>query len=184
MLFRSVDAERRYWDWAERPETQWTYYGYLGLVLGFFGSFYLYAENWDYYFSGVWTREGALIANSVQSGFYFFNHQLYIVKIVAVPVVLAIAGLSSYSVGRGVEFLYLKWHQKIESNVSLIVLKHHLYSVWTFVSFNTFFAFAGRPFLCQIHEPWALVGQVGLTLGLLIVSSLWLLRALDRKSVV
>lgn len=176
-----IDAERRYWDWVKRPETQWTYYGYLGLVLGFFGSFYLYAENWDYYFSGVWTRESTLIADSVQSGFYFFNRQFYVIKLFAVPVILAISGLSSYTVGRGIESLYLKWHQKIESNVSLVVLNHHLYSVWTVVSFNIFFAFAGRPFLCQIHEPWAVVSQVGLTLGLLIVSSLWLLRSLRRS---
>ena len=176
-----IDAERRYWEWIERPEMRWTYYGYLGLVIGFFGSFYLYAENWDYYFSGVWTRESTLIADSVQSGFYFFNHQLYVIKLVAVPVVLAIAGLSSYSMGRSVEFLYLKWHQKIESNVSPIVLKHHLYSVWTFISFNTFFAFAGRPFLCQLPDPWECVSQVGLTLGLVLVSSLWLVRALGRS---
>ena len=176
-----IDAERRYWDWIERPEMQWTYYGYLGLVIGFFSSFYLYAENWDYYFSGVWTRESTLIADSVQSGFYFFNHQLYVIKLVAVPTLLAIAGLITYSAGCTIEFIYLKWHQKIKSNVSSAVLKHHLYSVWTFISFNTFFAFAGRPFLCQLPDDCELVSQVGLTVGILIVSTLWLLRALRRS---
>ena len=176
-----IDAERRYWDWIERPEMQWTYYGYLGLIVGFFGSFYLYAENWDYYFSGVWTRESTLIADSVQSGFYFFNHQFYVIKLVAVPTVLAIAGWLAYLVGCSIEFFYLKWHQKIESNVSSAVLKHHLYSVSTFISFNTFFAFAGRPFLCQLPEDCELVSQVGLTVGILIVSSMWLLRALRRS---
>ncbi len=133
-----IDAERRYWEWIERPEMQWMYYGYLGLVLGFFGSFYLYAENWDDYFSGIWTRESTLIADSLHSGFYFFNHQLYVIKLVGVPVILAIAGLTTYLTGCSVEFLYLKWHQKIKSNVPSIVLKHHLYSVWTFILFNTF----------------------------------------------
>ena len=31
--------------------------GQLSIIVGFYGYYYLYAGNWEYYFSGIWTRE-------------------------------------------------------------------------------------------------------------------------------
>ena len=68
---------------------------------------------------------------------------------ISVLAILAITVLLIYPVGRSIEFLYLKRHQTIAFDVSSAALKHGLYSVSTFISFNTFFDFAGRPFLCR-----------------------------------
>ena len=57
---------------------------------------------------------------------------------ISVLAILAITVLLIYPVGRSIEFLYLKRHQTIAFDVSSAALKHGLYSVSTFISFNTF----------------------------------------------
>lgn len=176
-----IDAERSYWDGIDRLEMKWLYYGYWGLVVGFFGSFYIYAGNWEYYFSGVWTRESTLIQDLWRSGSYLFPEQFYLPKILILPLVLSSSVLLSYSMGRFSEFLYFHWHQKNRSQVSSVILQHQLYSVWTFISFNTFFLFAGRPFFYQLPQPWHTIANHGLTFIILLLSTFWLIRSLRRS---
>jgi hypothetical protein len=52
-----IDAERNYWDGVAQSEQKVLYYGYVGLVVGYFCYYYLYAGNWDYYFSGAWAHQ-------------------------------------------------------------------------------------------------------------------------------
>ncbi|MFM2315459.1 MAG: hypothetical protein RLZZ04_4737, partial [Cyanobacteriota bacterium] len=44
-----IDAERTYWNSLNKPETTFLRYGYVGLVIGYFSYYYLYAGNWNYY---------------------------------------------------------------------------------------------------------------------------------------
>ena len=52
-----IDAERMYWARIPTPAFAFERYGYVGLVLGYFLYYYLYAGNWDYYFTGIWVRQ-------------------------------------------------------------------------------------------------------------------------------
>jgi hypothetical protein len=63
-----IDLERAYWQTLEHPGRRFAYYGYFGLVLGFYTYYYLYAGNWDYYFSGVWTHEAGLVSRATLLG--------------------------------------------------------------------------------------------------------------------
>jgi hypothetical protein len=45
-----------YWARLEQPSFAFERYAYVGLVVGYFLYYYLYAGNWDYYFSGAWVR--------------------------------------------------------------------------------------------------------------------------------
>jgi polyferredoxin len=40
-----IDSERAYWDGLNNPETSWLRYSYAGLVIGYFGYYYLYAGS-------------------------------------------------------------------------------------------------------------------------------------------
>jgi hypothetical protein len=176
-----IDAELTYWETIDRPETKWLYYGYVGLVLGFFGSFYLYAGNWEYYFSGVWSRESTLFTDLWQSGLYFLPNNIYIPKILAIPMALMFTVLSTYAIGMRVEKYYFAWQRSRYLNINPIILTHRLYTFWTVITFNLFFLFAGRPFLFQLPDFWRGLGHGGLTLGVLMVSALWTLRVWRRS---
>jgi hypothetical protein len=64
-----IDAERSYWDGLTKPDQKLLYYGYIGLVISFYFYYYLYAGNWDYYFSGTWTHEGNQLTTLLSLGF-------------------------------------------------------------------------------------------------------------------
>jgi hypothetical protein len=80
-----IDAERSYWDGITKPDQKLLYYGYIGLVFSFYFYYYLYAGNWDYYFSGAWTHEANQLTTVLSPGFYLFNKPIPIPKLVAVP---------------------------------------------------------------------------------------------------
>ena len=52
-----IDSEKSYWNDLDKPGRRFVQYGYLGLVIGYFLYYWLYAGNLDYYFSGAWTHE-------------------------------------------------------------------------------------------------------------------------------
>ena len=85
-----IDSERSYWDGVEKPESKFLYYSYLGLVVGYFFYYYLYAGNWDYYFSGAWAMEGNSIQKLLSAGFYLYGQGIPVPKLIAVPITLAL----------------------------------------------------------------------------------------------
>ncbi len=176
-----IDAEKSYWESIDRPETKWLYYSYLGLVLGFFGSFYLYAGNWDYYFSGVWSRESTLLQDLWRSGLYFLPSNLYIPKLISIPGSLMMAVLFTYTIGLAVENVYLSWHDRHDSVTNPAILTHRLYTIWTVIAFNLFFGFAGRPCLFPLPDGWRGLSHGCLTLSVFGMSSLWGLRTWRRS---
>jgi hypothetical protein len=155
------------------------YYGYFGLVAGFFGYYYVYAGNWDYYFSGVWAQQGGEFQQLLEPGFYFAQQTLpaglrdglmAIPKLVAVPLFLAFSCLGSYSIGVVTERLYKRFLKLKQSALSQEEILHRLYSLWTVASFNLFFAYAGRSFINRL--PFAL--EHVFTGLVLVVSFLWI----------
>ncbi len=171
-----IDSERSYWDGIEKPESKFLYYSYLGLVVGYFFYYYLYAGNWDYYFSGAWAMEGNSIQKLLSAGFYLYGQVIPIPKAIAVPLTLALFTGLGYILGHLLERIYrayLHFHKK-KAPISLI--RHHSFSVCTFIAFNLFFIFGGRPFIRLLPNFF----QETIDVVIVLFSTLWLYRTIGR----
>ncbi|MFQ3613265.1 MAG: cyclic nucleotide-binding domain-containing protein [Cyanobacteriota bacterium] len=168
-----IDAERTYWQGIEQPQQQLLYYGYVGLVVGYFVYYYLYAGNWDYYLSGIWAYEPGGLERWWNPGWYIAGRVIPVPKIVAVPITLGLFTWAGWSWGRQLE----RWAQtRWGSRLDPIEIRHRLYSLCTFLIFNFFFVFAGRSWLAMLPS-WV---QWGWEFLILAGSSFWLYRTWPR----
>ncbi|WP_035992909.1 cyclic nucleotide-binding domain-containing protein [Leptolyngbya sp. KIOST-1] len=172
-----IDAERTYWNSLNRPETSFLYYGYVGLVIGYFVYYYLYAGNWDYYFSGAWVRQTDQLASLFNPGLYLFGRAINIPKLFAVPLVLGTCTAIGYWAGRWIEKRAKAHSRRHQTNLSIETIRHRIFTLGTFGIFNFFFIFAGRP-LVQLF-PWTV--QYLYDLGLVTLSTLWLYKTWRRS---
>ena len=167
-----IDAENCYWQNINRPEYKLLYYGYFGLIVGYFLYYYLYAGNWNYYFSAAWSHEENQFATLFAPGFYLFNHPMDIPKIVAVPLTLLSFTFLGYILGIIIEILY----KKVDKSLAQEKIQHRIYTIFTFFSFNFFFIFAARNWINQLP----IVGQIIYQLILMTLSIFWLYRTWER----
>lgn len=137
-----IDSERAYWDGISKPEQKVLYYGYIGLVVGYFCYYYLYAGNWDYYFSGAWAHQENQLATLFNPGFYIWGNPIAIPKLVAVPLTLGVFSGSGYWLGRWIEKRYQTHIRRTKQMVSKEVIQHRIFTVGTFLVFNFFFILA------------------------------------------
>jgi CRP-like cAMP-binding protein len=172
-----IDAERTYWGSINRPETALIRYGYVGLVVGYFGYYYLYAGNWNYYFSGAWLRQTDQLATLLEPGLYLFGQAINIPKIAAVPLVLGGCTAIALRVGRWIENRAKSDGLRRNLRQSIEIVRHRIFTLCTFGIFNFFFIFGGRP-LVQLM-PWSL--QYLYDLGLVSLSTLWLYKTWRRS---
>ena len=172
-----IDAERAYWDGITRPDQKLVFYGYFGLMLGFYFFYFLYAGNWDYYYSGAWTHEEGQLSTLFKPGFYIFNHPLPIPKIIAAPLTLAFFGAASYFVCLTLERAFRFYLKRANKSLSNEQILHICFVLCTFVSFNVFFMFGGRPNISLLPN-WGVLALNGF---IILVSSLWLYRSLGRS---
>jgi 4Fe-4S binding domain len=173
-----IDAERAYWDNITQPNQRFLYYGYCGLVVGFFCYHYLYAGNWSYFFSGIWARQSGQLSELLHPGFYIFKHFIAIPKLIAVPLSLAAFSGLGYGLGITVEQHWRNYAKRQKMVLPIETIRHWLFTFCTFFIFNFFFAFAGRSWI-NCLPIW---GQCGYTLLLFALSVLWLYRTLRRSS--
>lgn len=172
-----IDAERSYWDGINKPDRKLLYYGYIGLVFSFYFYYYLYAGNWDYYFSGAWTHEENLISTIFNPGFYIFETPIPIPKLVAVPLTLGFFTLASYWLGLKLEKAYKVYVRKKNRGIPTEIIQHQLFTFCTFFVFNLFFYWGGRP---TIRLMPTIVVYL-LNTFLVFVSTLWLARTWKRS---
>ncbi|MEN9251997.1 MAG: cyclic nucleotide-binding domain-containing protein [Thermostichales cyanobacterium HHBFW_bins_127] len=167
-----IDAERSYWDGLTKPYAPLLYYGYVGLVVGYFLYYYLYAGNWDYYMSGVWAVDPNPMAQWGSPGWYIGGWAIPVPKLVAVPLTLGVFTYGGYWLGCGLE----SWLQRRYPQLGLQTIRHRLFSLSTWLIFNFFFLFAGRSWL-NLLPAW--VGYLWET-ALLCGSLIWLIRTWGR----
>lgn len=172
-----IDAERSYWDGITKPDQKLLYYGYIGLVISFYFYYYLYAGNWDYYFSGAWTHEINQLTTLLSPGFYLFNKPIPIPKLVAVPLTLGFFAAGSYFLGQKLEKSYKSYLVRTNRSLSKEQIQHQIFTLCTFVVFNLFFAFGARPNIALLSQ----LGQYFLDVLLVLVSTLWLYRTWGRS---
>jgi CRP-like cAMP-binding protein len=164
-----IDSERAYWDGLNKPDVSWLRYGYVGLVIGYFGYYYLYAGSWDYYVSGAWARQTNQLSSLLSPGFYIFGQTINIPKIVAVPLTLGISTAIGYRVGRSIEQWAKAESHKRNLKLTPNVVRHRVFTLCTFFIFNFFFIFGGRP-LVQLMP---IAVQYAYELALVLLSTLW-----------
>nr|MDJ0707397.1 4Fe-4S binding protein [Leptolyngbyaceae cyanobacterium MO_188.B28] len=172
-----IDSERTYWDGVTKPDRQLIYYGYLGLVIGYFCYYYLYAGNWDYYMSGIWTHEHNQLGKLLSPGFYLFESAIPIPKLVAVPMTLAFFGGGSYFLGRFLEKQYKAHLQYHRRHIQHALLRHRMFTLCTFIVFNFFFVFGGRYFVGLLP----IFFQYCFEALIVLVSTLWFYRTWKRN---
>ena len=172
-----IDAERTYWDGLDKPDRKLIHYGYIGLVFSFYFYYYLYAGNWDYYFSGSWTHEENLLSTVFNPGFYLFGTPIPIPKLVAVPLTLGFFTWLSYWLGLKLEKAYKVYLRKKNRDISPQIIQHQLFTFCTFLVFNLFFVWGGRPTLRLMP----LSVQFLFNTFVVLVSTLWLYRTWGRS---
>lgn len=173
-----IDSERTYWDGLNQPSETLIRYGYVGLVIGYFVYYYLYAGNWDYYFSGIWNRDPNQLAALMSPGLYLAGQAIPIPKLLAVPLVLGGCTAIGYGLGRLIETQLQTRARRQGSRLSPELIRHRLFMLCTFGIFNFFFFFAGRP-LIQLLP---LGVQYGFDVSLVFLSTLWLQKNWRRSA--
>ncbi|NMG20891.1 FHA domain-containing protein [Brasilonema bromeliae] len=169
-----IDAERSYWEGITRPDQKLVFYGYFGLMLGYYVFFYLYSGNWEYYFSGGWLYEQDPLRTLFNPGFYIFGRPVPIPKIIAAPLTLAVFCAASYLVGEFLERAYRTYLKKKNKYHDEEQVLHVCFVLCTFIAFNVFFIFGIRPIFKPLPD-WAIIV---LNILSVLVSSLWLERSL------
>ena len=172
-----IDAERMYWARLEQPSFAFERYAYVGLVVGYFLYYYLYAGNWDYYFSGAWARQPDQLATLLSPGLFLFGQAINIPRLVVVPLLLALFSWLGWLVGRTVEAWMQRRVRRAGAEPDRILIRHRVFLAATFLVFNFFFLFAGRPLL-QLAPAWV---QYLFDMALVATSSLWLVRNWHRS---
>lgn len=175
-----IDAERTYWDNLNQPETSFLRYGYVGLVIGYFGYYYLYAGNWDYYFSGAWIRQSDQLASLLSPGLYLWGESINIPKLAAVPLVLGICTFLGYGLGRAIEKRAKFYSHQQHLKLTVETIRHRIFTLSTFAIFNFFFIFGGRPLLLLLPVSVQYIYD----LGLVVLSTLWLYKTWRRSPAV
>jgi CRP-like cAMP-binding protein len=141
-----IDAERAYWDNIDAPGQKLLYYGYVGLVLGFFLYFPLYTGNWNYLSGPVW-NETDQIANLLKPGFYLFDRAIPIPKLLAVPLTLGGFTGVSYTIGLNLENFYRQRTRKSLVRTDVNLIRHRGLTIATFLGFNFLFFLGVKPTL-------------------------------------
>ncbi|TAD77462.1 MAG: 4Fe-4S binding protein [Oscillatoriales cyanobacterium] len=171
-----IDSERSYWDDITDRTTRWLYYGYVGLVVGYFGYYYLYAGNWTYYMSGYWARQTDAIGQWLKPGFYLAGQAIAIPKLLAVPLTLGLFTVLGVAIGLAAERAIRQlWAGS--AKLPREVLQHRIFTICTFAVFNFFFLFGGRPIIAQFPTKVQWVWDTAIVL----LSAFWLQRAWARS---
>ncbi len=134
-----INLEKTYWGEIANSTKRKAYYAYPGLVFGFYAYFFLYAGNWDYYFSGAWTEEINVLDKLNASGFFFAASPP---RWLASPLTLLFFSIASFLVFSALErfFGYLSKEAAVVS-----YRRHYFFVLTSIVAFNLFYVFAGAP---------------------------------------
>jgi hypothetical protein len=172
-----IDSEKTYWAELDKPGRRLVQYGYLGMVIAFYLYYFLYAGNWDYYFTGAWTREADQVARAWDIGFYLYDQAIPIPKAIAVFMTFGVLIAIFVTFGVLLEKLYRLYARNQGQIVSRQQAQHVAFTLFTTASFWTFFAYGARPSLNRLPT-W---GVLGFNALIVLVGSMWLFRTFGRS---
>jgi hypothetical protein len=171
-----IDAEGEYWNGIRRSERKLLYYGYLGLVLGFYLYFWLYTGNWQFLSAGVWDETHQL-ATLLNPGFFIAGHAIPIPKLIAVPLTLTVCTGLSYTIGVFAEIFYKQYNQRQSRPLNRETLQSRLFAIAAFLAFTALFFMGVRPTL-GYFPGWI---QNLIAWAAILLSSLWLVKTWHRS---
>jgi hypothetical protein len=172
-----IDAERAYWDGINRSDRKLLYYGYVGLVIGFYAYFTLYSGNSNFLAGGVWD-ETDQFAMLFKSGFYIAGQAIPIPKLFAVPLTLTTSTLITYVIGRRLERMYKRYVKRRNLAVSASQIQHRAFTLCAFISFNLLFWMGVNPTLGWLPPfEQQFIGWIAV-----IASTMWFYRTFGRSS--
>jgi len=173
-----IDLEGQYWAKQHVRGRRLFYYGYPGLVIGYFSYYRLYSGNWDYYLSGLWTHESNPLADALGPGFYLWGTAIPIPKFVAAPLTVALCIALTYGIGVVGE----KWYQRGLETKGILLrrenLLHRTFALSTYFTFNVFYLFSGRSNIMLL--PAAM--QTMINMALVAIPTIWLVRTWNRTA--
>lgn len=172
-----IDAEGSYWEGIKQPDRKLIYYSYAGLVIGFYLYFWLYSGNWSFLSAGVWNETNQL-ATLMSPGFFIADRAIPIPKLIAVPLTLTVFSGTTFAIGMWVEQQYKRRNKRSRHPLSREHLQSRLFAIATFLSFNLLFFLGVRPTLGY----FPLLVQQMLSWAAVVVSSLWLVKTLNRSA--
>ena len=184
-----IDTENSYWRSLDSDPKRFMYYGFFGLVWGFYSYYWVYSGGWDYYFTGAWTHESGQMGKLLDPGFYMGGVVIPIPKIIAAPLYLAVCVFVSYWLWTLIERAYariaaargtfqLLGRPLTRLPLSKTRLRHRMLTICAFLTFNLFYIFAGRPNIL-LMPVWA-ARLIDFTF--VFVSVIWLIRSLARDA--
>jgi len=171
-----IDAERSYWEGINQSDRKLLYYGYVGLVIGFYLYFWLYSGNLSFISSGVWNETNQL-ATLLSPGFYTSGKALPIPKLLAVPLTLAVFAGATYAIGLWAEKAYKRYNKRFKYRLSVEQAHNRAFAIATFLAFNLLFFLGVRPTLGYLPSP----AQQLLSWTAVVASSLWLVKTWSRS---
>lgn len=118
---------------------------FILLVFGYFVFCYVYAGNWEYYFSGIWLRQNDQLAQLLRPGFFLFGQPIDVPRLVALPLFLGLCTWLGTLAGRAIESALRRRVRRAGAEPDRERIRHRVFVVATFLVFNFFFLFAGRP---------------------------------------
>jgi hypothetical protein len=172
-----IDVQLNYWKSANQTDRELLFYGYFGLMVGFFVYMQLYSGNWQYYVSGAWSHDPHQLTSLLDPGFYIANRSIPIPKLVAAPLTLGLFSCASLYIGKSIEQACQTYFLKQGKRVKIETIKHYCYSFWVFISFNAFLGFVVRPSISFLPASAKFIPSA----ILFVVSTLWLYRSLKRN---
>jgi hypothetical protein len=172
-----IDLERSYWENVEDPALRYVYYGFFGLVVGFYTFYYLYSGNWDYYFSGAWTHERDQIASLFKPGLYINGVTIAIPKILSAPLVLGGFAAASMALGKGLEALYRYLVRRARIPLSEAEIASRCLLFCAYLTINVFYLFGGRPNLMLLPYP----AMRFVDIAIVALTTLWFWQAMQHS---
>ncbi|MCU0537386.1 MAG: 4Fe-4S binding protein [Hydrococcus sp. Prado102] len=172
-----IDAQNSYWNNIQQSDRKLLYYGYLGLVIGFYLYFWLYSGNWRFLSGGVWNETNQL-ATLLSPGFYNNGRTIPIPKLFAVPLTLTFFSSATYAIGLWIEKTSKRYNKRFKHPLPVVQVYHRLFVVFTFAAFNLLFFLGVRPTLGWLPP----IVQQLLSWGAILASSLWLFKNWQRSA--
>lgn len=172
-----IDLERSYWESIEDPSLRNVYYGFFGLVVGFYTFYFLYAGSWDYYFSGAWTHEADQLGRLLGPGLYINGMAIGIPKLLSAPLVLALFVGAAMLLGKTLEAIYRRIVARLQLPLTEPEIISRCLSFSAYLTINVFYLFGGRPNLLLL--PPAALRVVDILIVAL--TTLWFLQAVQRN---
>jgi 4Fe-4S binding domain len=165
-----INGEAAYWASIRKPHRKILMYGYVGLVMGFYGYFGLYSGNWSLLSEGVWNETNQL-ATLMNPGFFIAGRAIGIPKLLAVPLTLSISTASVLWLSLRIEQL-VKRLQKHHQIISPEYWQSRAFAIAKFIAFNLLFFMGIQPTLGYFFP----LIRICMILMAILVSSAWLIK--------